>query len=479
MAEDVQPVTLEANEKGPIVPKRLVFCFDGTWNRLDALTPTNVVLTAESVLPIAHDGKSQAIFYNEGVGTRRLERLTGGVFGAGLVENLGNAYRFLTFNYTPGDEIFVFGFSRGAFTARSFVGLLRNCGIVARSHAGRINEAVKFYRDRTASSHPDSPESRHFRAGVSPNVTTEEGEDAWRAANLAGYKPGAAPLLKVRYVGVWDTVGALGVPARYRLLTFLDRQFHFHDTGLTSMVQSGRHAVAIDEHRADFVPTLWGGLDVLNAAAGSTSQASDAPYQQKWFPGVHCGVGGGGDLRGLSDQALSWVWDGAQRAGLGLDSSPGSRIYELLPDATSALSPFVLDRLSWFKRAKARVMDTLWRRVDRVGPTDLNDVSSSAARRWQLDANALPEKVEYRPAPLLKVKDALDAVPPLPPVPVLGTFDVIQVKAGESLSRISRRLYGSFARTDEIFAMNRDRLDEPDKVYVGMPLRVPKIPADT
>src|SRR4051794_20114273 len=180
----------EVNVRSPGPPKRLVFCFDGTWNRLDARTPTNVVLTAETVLPMAADDKAQAIFYDEGVGTSRLERLGGGIFGWGIVDKLGDAYRFLTFNYTPGDEIFVFGFSRGAFTARSFVGMLRNCGIVARSQAGRIKEAIGWYRDRSPSKGPDSLQSRSFRAQVSPAVCVEEGEDAWRQANVPGYEAG-------------------------------------------------------------------------------------------------------------------------------------------------------------------------------------------------------------------------------------------------------------------------------------------------
>src|ERR1043166_9849175 len=95
--------------------KRLVFCFDGTWNRLDAAFPTNVVITAESVLPLAAANTAQLIYYDEGVGTGRWDRIRGGLFGAGLMQNLANAYRFLIFNYTPGDEIYVFGFSRGAY----------------------------------------------------------------------------------------------------------------------------------------------------------------------------------------------------------------------------------------------------------------------------------------------------------------------------------------------------------------------------
>ena len=131
----------------------MVFCFDGTWNRLDAENPTNVVLTAESVLPSASTGIAQVIYYDEGVGTgdSHLDKLGGGIFGEGLVQNLADAYRFLMFNHSPGDEIYVFGFSRGAFTARSFAGLITNVGILSRSHAAKAKEAIERYRTRDKS----------------------------------------------------------------------------------------------------------------------------------------------------------------------------------------------------------------------------------------------------------------------------------------------------------------------------------------
>jgi uncharacterized protein (DUF2235 family) len=131
--------------------KRLVFCFDGTWCRLDAPYPTNVVMTAESVIPISHDSTVQLIFYDEGVGTAKGDRLAGLLFGSGLVEIMGAAYRFLIFNYTPGDELYVFGFSRGAYTARSFAGMLSYCGILLRRDAAKVNEAIERYRKRTES----------------------------------------------------------------------------------------------------------------------------------------------------------------------------------------------------------------------------------------------------------------------------------------------------------------------------------------
>ena len=284
--------------------KRLVFCFDGTWNCLDAPHSTNVVITAESVLPIASDGVSQAIFYDEGVGTRKGEKLSGGLFGHGIVENLGDAYRFLIFNHTPGDEIYIFGFSRGAYTARSFAGLLSTCGLLRRSDAAKVTDAVLLYQQRKANDAAFDREMTDFRRQYSPQVCVSDADDLWRSQNVPDYKIGSVPRLRVTYLGVWDTVGALGVPARYKWLNFLDRKYDFHDTSLSTFVKSARHAVAIDERRKDFVPTLWDNVDEMNTAASAKAEADDAPYQQKWFPGVHGSVGGGGERRGLSDRAL-------------------------------------------------------------------------------------------------------------------------------------------------------------------------------
>lgn len=112
--------------------KRLVFCFDGTWNKLVPDLATNVVLTAASIDRIDKKGVAQIIHYDEGVGTGALDSLRGGMFGTGLIDNVREAYRFLVFNYDPGDEIYVFGFSRGAYSARTFVGFIRH--EIGRAH---------------------------------------------------------------------------------------------------------------------------------------------------------------------------------------------------------------------------------------------------------------------------------------------------------------------------------------------------------
>ena len=234
--------------------KRLVLCFDGTWNKLDAKYPTNVVLTAESVLPLTQDGIAQVIFYDNGVGTGKLDYLPGGVLGAGLMKTMADGYRFLIFNYTPGDEIYVFGFSRGAYTARSFVGLIHTCGILQRNVASKVNDAIALYQRRTTSAEY-AEQILGFRRDNSPDICINAQEQQWRATG--GLPSQNAPLLVIHYVGVWDTVGALGIPSRYFISKWLDRKFQFHDTSLSSFVNSARHAVAIDERRKDFVPTLW------------------------------------------------------------------------------------------------------------------------------------------------------------------------------------------------------------------------------
>ena len=277
--------------------KRLVICFDGTWNRLDARYSTNVVIIAESVVPFARDKVAQVIFYDEGVGTGKWEHFRGGVFGIGLVQNLADAYRFLIFNFTPGDQIYIFGFSRGAFTARSFAGLLSNCGILQREHAGKIKEAIANYQERKTNSLEYVEKMMRFRNEFCPHVCVSQAEDEWREKNVPSYGPGSRPVLEVSYLGVWDTVGSLGIPKRYAPFKFINRKYEFHDTNLSSFVKSARHAVAIDERRRDFLPTLWSNVDELNSRAGADSTSRDAPYQQQWFPGIHGSVGGGGNRR--------------------------------------------------------------------------------------------------------------------------------------------------------------------------------------
>ncbi|GAB2484292.1 DUF2235 domain-containing protein [Jatrophihabitans fulvus] len=261
--------------------KRLVVCCDGTWNRPDQRSPTNVVKLASAVAAVGTDGVTQRTLYQRGVGTTRGERLRGGIFGFGLARNVREAYTFLVHTYEPGDEVYVFGFSRGAFTARSTAGFVRNCGVLRIDQADRLREAYALYRSRDK--HPSSPEATAFREKYSHEI-------------------------RVRFVGVWDTVGALGVPGH--LLSFLNRRTRFHDTALSSTVRAGFHALAVDERRRPFRPTIW-----------RTTPDADQVVEQVWFAGVHSDVGGGYPETGLADLTLAWMVGKCREHGLTVDQA--------------------------------------------------------------------------------------------------------------------------------------------------------------
>ena len=270
--------------------KRIAIFCDGTWNSADQETngepcPTNVIKLA--LRGAQRDGAVQQVaYYGQGVGTGgSLDKLTGGAFGKGLDDNLYAAYRFLMLNYEPGDEIFLFGFSRGAYTARSLAGMVRKCGILQLRHALRYRDAIALYCDE---SHPNDTQAQDFRGQCS--IT---GTDA----------------IPIRFIGVWDTVGSLGIPVRgLRALTA--SKYRFHDVELSGSVQHACQALAIDERRAPFEAARWAHIP----KPGQT-------VEQMWFCGVHSDVGGGYPLSesGLSDIALQWMRDKAREDGLAID----------------------------------------------------------------------------------------------------------------------------------------------------------------
>jgi uncharacterized protein (DUF2235 family) len=253
--------------------KRLVVCLDGTWNSPDqGENPTNVVKIMEAVRPTDAAGMRQVTFYDAGVGADagRIDRIADGFTGRGLEQNVRDGYRFLAQNWEPGDQIYLFGFSRGAFTARSLCGFLSACGLLERHAMRRLPEAWELYRMPKEQRLPEK---------------------------LADLRADARSEVKVECIGVWDTVGALGVPGE--LLQAFNREHRFHDTELCEMVECAFHAVAIDEKRGPFGPTLW-----------QKPKGEDLKYravEQVWFPGVHSNVGGSCPDAGLSDLALEWM----------------------------------------------------------------------------------------------------------------------------------------------------------------------------
>lgn len=268
--------------------KRIVLCCDGTWNRPDQAkggdpTPTNVTKFAAAVARRDRYGTPQVVVYHRGVGTAAGERLLGGAFGVGLSRIVRSAYRDLLAEYERGDQLFLVGFSRGAYVARSVAGLIRNCGILRPEHVGRIDDAYALYRSRAFG--PHAIESQLFRRSYS------------------------YPSLTVRFVGVWDTVGALGLPwSGIPGVRWLNRRWSFHDTRLSGTVGAAFQALSIDEKRKPFAPAVW---QLPDPEPGQV-------LEQVWFAGDHSNVGGGHVDSGLSDIALQWMARRAREQGLAL-----------------------------------------------------------------------------------------------------------------------------------------------------------------
>lgn len=340
--------------------KRLVVCCDGTWNTPDQICPTNVTKLALAVAAQGIDGKEQRVFYLRGVGTSRWERLRGGAFGVGLSRNVKDAYRFLVDNYEPGDEVFLFGFSRGAFTARSTAGLVRKAGILQRENAGRVDEAYKLYRDRIA--HPRGVEAQLFRRTYSYET-------------------------RINLIGVWDTVGALGIPlSGLRLVNVFNRRWQFHDTDLSTTVDAAFQALAVDETRKSFAPTLW----------QQQPDAKDQRLEQVWFAGAHCDVGGGYAQTGLSDIALLWMADRARSCGLTFqaDAFPSIPV-PAAREATLTVQPDPFGPLHDSRIAFFRLIPALHRPIGVADPKHEYAASSAVQRREKDPGYAPPALVSY------------------------------------------------------------------------------------
>jgi uncharacterized protein (DUF2235 family) len=340
----------------------LVVCCDGTWNTPDqqkdgVAIPTNVTKLALAVAPTGSDGREQRTFYHRGVGTNRWQHFTGGAFGVGLSQGVKDAYRFLVDAFEPGDELYFFGFSRGAFTARSTAGLVRNSGILRRENVDQIGDAYALYRSRGKAQHPDSVESQLFRKTFSHET-------------------------RIHFIGVWDTVGALGIPLAG--LGWLNKRWQFHDTTLSSRVDVARQALAIDEQRGPFKPTIW-----------KTQDTAQQDVKQVWFSGVHCDVGGGYRSTGLSDVTLRWMVSQAARAGLRFS------------DGEPVVSPDPLAEAGRSRKSFYMLVPAFKRQLGVTDPAHEAAASSAIARLEQLPGYAPANLVTYRRASTAPIEKTL------------------------------------------------------------------------
>lgn len=271
--------------------KRIVICADGTWNQRDQIDkdtkrrrPTNVTKLARAVLPQAPDGVHQIVIYHEGVGTGEgMDKFTGGAFGHGMEDNIRSLYRSVIYNYQPGDELFFFGFSRGAFTVRSLAGFMNFLGVVEKDDDYFVPDLYACYE-----------------AGQGP------GTAQWAQANRK--VQGTRPCPPIKMLGVWDTVGALGAPGAIGQWVN-PKKYQYHKVEVAPTIENAVQALAIDERRKSFAASVW---DRPEGWAGTLLQA--------WFPGVHSNIGGGYTPDGLANGALHWMVGEAAHLGLAFNA---------------------------------------------------------------------------------------------------------------------------------------------------------------
>jgi uncharacterized protein (DUF2235 family) len=343
------------------MPKNIIVCTDGTWD--NASEDTNVVKLSRMLL----SGAQQVVSYDDGVGAdgTPLEKLTGGAFGDGLLQKVKNGYAQVAQVYEAGDNIFLFGFSRGAYTARSIAGMIATCGL------------------------PTGGFDDNFLA----TVFTAYRNPAQRAALLAGVANYNLYDAKITMVGVWDTVGSLGIPA---LFGGVEASCQFLDTSLHPDVTNAYQAIAVDERREEFPPTLWRVPSPPNP--GQT-------LVQIYFAGVHCDVGGGYPEADLSDITLGWMLANAQALGALFNQSALSQ-YVSIP-AETALG---LKHESW---------SALWAfpRTRTIDPAAA--LGNSVGIRYQADPTYRPANLNGNGVALSSTYGSVRVVND-PPVPSLG-----------------------------------------------------------
>lgn len=468
--------------------KRIIFCFDGTWNRIDAEHPTNVLLMASEITPVTDEGVTQIVHYDNGVGTSWRDKMSGGITGYGLFENIEQAYQFLIFNYDPGDEIYCFGFSRGAFTARSFIGFIRAVGIIERHHVKMITKASKLYKSNDML---DQLELLDFRTRYSSKITVCREDEEHRCATVPDYTPGQSVPFRVRYVGLWDTVETLGLQKviwpwlpGIGEKPFVGAGHKYHNHNLSGMITAGRHAVALDEKRKNFNIEPWGDVDHYNRQIKYSVDDPERPFQEMFFPGVHGAVGGGGAHIGLSDAALDWVKNGAIEHGLVLADSLSSTTYASAPDFSAPLDNNHGSKKSLLGKVSG-AMPGRWRRHV---PATLTQLHESAKDRWAF-SGALPEGTAYRPKTLSKLASDLDSLPKMT-TKMERKHHSGQAKAmtiqpgqpaqyhlienGQTLSDIALEHLGDAALTGQILDLNPDLIPDENKIYAGLVIRLPK-----
>ena len=284
--------------------KKLIVCVDGTWNTPTKEdngepAPTNVFKFYRALNTECED---QCAYYHAGIGTKggRLKNILDGAFGNSLEDHIRDVYLWLAERYEEKDKVCLLGFSRGAFTVRCVASMLKNPGL------------VKFGQDKSLQTKRRAVE-RAYKA-----YANSDKKENFCMPNDQFHNNGEP--VPVEFLGVWDTVGALGIPDELEIINLLfDRKdrWGFHNTALSDNVKTARHAMAIDEIRASFTVCRWD---------PDSFCSNDVDVEEKWFPGVHGDIGGGYSDSSLSDLALDWMIDQAKEKDLQFHDSVQSQM---------------------------------------------------------------------------------------------------------------------------------------------------------
>ncbi|KAL5611888.1 uncharacterized protein BROUX77_002044 [Berkeleyomyces rouxiae] len=319
------------------VRKRLIVCCDGTWMNSDGSTqvPSNVTRMSRCFSHHCTDGTLQIVNYQSGVGTgsNALDSVVGGAFGTGIAERIREAYAFLCTNYSPGDEIILLGFSRGAFTARSVAGMVASLGLLTAEGLKDFMPIFKDMENWGNKGHKDKSPTRPFpnkpwpRDPLDRDMVIQTAREYRKRLEEAGLtqvyyeEPAEAhktrfesskKLITIKAVAVFDTVGSLGIPQvgwMHRLgFHPSHKEYQFWDTTLSDRIEHAFQALALDETRPPFSPAVW-------EKSEDDEQLCD--LRQVWFPGSHSNCGGGWPDQEIANISMAWMMD--QLASIGCE----------------------------------------------------------------------------------------------------------------------------------------------------------------
>lgn len=293
--------------------RNIILCADGTGNKGGFTPDSNVfkVYEAVDIKPSQTNEPAQITFYDNGVGTsdNRFWKALSGAFGFGFQRKICELYTFLSKNYQPGDKVFLFGFSRGAAAIRALNGLIHDCGLIDASAyenefelKKEVSKLIKIYL-------------RHRWRG---NDTLKEVVPGCHSPRRD---------IDITFIGVWDTVSALGMPKKGDVTEFISlainkvlngidivvnlfichREYNFQ---LGSNIKRARHAMSIDDARTSFWPRIWNEVK---------AELKDVDVKQVWYAGMHSDVGGGYERQDMSAVSLLWILENAQECGLRLN----------------------------------------------------------------------------------------------------------------------------------------------------------------